>query len=1134
VKRISWTITAALIVGLFLPINAAQAGTTTEACVSGSAILSYPRPLAIDKSGNLFFVDQNNFVIRKVLRGSRSVVNVTFDDTSVAGQALKNELESYRGGNMRLGLDASGNLFIAVDSGWNLVNLVFKLAPSGIVSVVAGTGTDGYTGDGGLATAAKIHDPSGLAVDDSGNIYISDNSENVIRKINASDGKINTVVGGSATFTQLSAPGPLALDSSGQLFIATGDGLILKRTVVGNVSIFAGSQGSPISARSIAVDGNGTVSYLEGSAIYQINSSTKVITKIAGDGGSNYPGNSLEHRLGTPHTIAADSSGNIYVSDSNQFLIKKIDPSTLTISNYVGVPRYVGTGYVYIPTDGTKATYANYRFAQGLAASSNGDIYFSARDNYNTVVKVSKSTGLITNIAGDLTASGGFTADGATAAGAKLDTPGSVALDALGNVYFLDLGNNLLRKIKVSDGKIITIAGTGTSGYSVSDVSAASSPITAGGSDKIAVDSLGNVYLTDNTNHVIRKITAGANPTISNIASGIAVITGLSVDSVNNFLYFSTASAIKKINISSSSPTVTSVATLNTHFVRALAIDPATQTLYYANESPENIRTIGKILNASTSQTTLLAGPTSLVAGGGSLNYVSAGAPATSVRLGNRIELAFSSGTSTLYVGHDFFLTEGSESSAFQAINVSAGTISTVSGLALDGPAPLCVEYEVVPTITAGNNGAQAAAIPATATSAVFSSPSILNTTLKFTSTSATASATVTPVSSNPASSAATPFQIKGSTKIVDIQVTGITGPVTVCLDGAPTDSIFHFVGGKWEELPSRSYANGQVCGVTTSFSPFAAAEPQAIVAPVNSAPDAPASVVATATGKRTATVTFAAPASNGGAVITSYTATSTPGGITKTLNQAGSGTFNIDGLQPGTSYTFAVTAKNANGTSAAGTSNSIKTSAADVASLTSITFTDDGSGTAGKLTWVGSKIDAVLYTGPAGSYPGPFTFGAFSSSWNGSIRNLTPETSYTISIYAISVDGIGESKSLTFKTGVKTDVVKTLNYWNTWLTANTYSNGEAARLFGLLTKFNSLETSPIRSFIKVPVSLASTVSATSLTPKSCSIVSTTAKVDAGMVKALTKETCTISYTVSGPSRAPATLVKDFVFKKVG
>lgn len=1137
VKRISWTIIAALFATLFLPINAAQAATTTEACVSGSAILSYPRPLAIDQSGNLFFVDQNNKVIRKVLRGSRSVVNVTFDDNSVPGQALKNELQSGNGGSLRLGLDATGNLYVAVNYG---VKFVFKLTPSGVVSVVAGNGTDGYTGDGGLATSATIHDPSGLAIDASGNIYISDYSENVIRKINVSDGKINTVVGGSATFPQLSQPGPLTFDPSGQLFIATGNGLILKRSVEGNVSVFAGSESDPISAQSIAVDSNGTVTYLinGGREIYQINSSTKAITKIAGGTVSVYPGNSLDHRFGgdwaAGHTIVVDSSGKVYVTDSHQMMIKKIDPSTLTISEYAGVPRWVGNSYLYIPTDGTKAIYANFRVTQGLAASSNGDIYFSSTSPYNTVVKASKSTGLITNIAGDFTGSGGFAEDGAVAAGAKLNNPASVAVDAAGNVYFLDLDNHRLRKIKVTDGKIITIAGTGTSGYSASDVSAASSAIAVGESDKVAVDSLGNIYLTDNTNRVIRKITSGANPTISNIASGLAVITGLSVDSVNNFLYFSTASAIKKINISSSSPTVTSVATLNTHSVRALAIDPVSQTLYYANESPENVRTIGKIMNASTSQTTLLAGPTSLVAGGGSTNYVSAGAPATSVLLGNRIQLAFSSGTSTLYVGHEFSNDDYHSVGGFQSIDVSTGTISTFVGVPLDGPVPLCAEYEVVPTITPGSNGSQAAAIPATASSAVFSSPSILNTTLKFTSTSATASATVTPLSSNPATSAATPFQIKGSTKIVDIQVTGITGPVTVCLDGAPTDSIFHFTGGQWVELPSRTYADGQVCGVTTSFSPFTAAEPPTTVTPVNSAPGAPASVVATATGKRGASVVFSAPSSNGGSAITSYTAISTPGGVTKTLTQAGSGTFNFDGLQPGTSYTFAVTAKNANGTSSATTSSSIKTTAADVASLTSITFTDDGSGTAGKLSWVGKNIDSVLYTGPASSYPGTFNFGAFSSSWNGSIRNLTPATEYTVSIYAISVDGIGESKSLTFKTGVKTDVVKNLAYWNTWLADNTYYKSEAARLYGLLNKFNSLETSALRSFIKVPISLASTVSATSLTPKSCSVVSTTAKVDAGMVKALTKDTCTISYTVSGPSKAPATLVKDFVFKKVG
>ena len=300
------------------------------------------------------------------------------------------------------------------------------------------------------------------------------------------------------------------------------------------------------------------------------------------------------------------------------------------------------------------------------------------------------------------------------------------------------------------------------------------------------------------------------------------------------------------------------------------------------------------------------------------------------------------------------------------------------------------------------------------------------------------------------------------------------------------------------------------------------------------SAPGAPTISAATAIGKRSATISFSAPASSGGSTITSYTATSIPGGISKTLTQSDGGTFTIDGLQPGTSYTFAVTATNNIGTSVVATSNSIRTIAADVASISSLSFSDDGSGTSGKLVWAGKNIESVLYTGPTSSYPGPFNYGAFTSGWNGTIRNLTPETSYTVSIHAVSIDGVGESKSLTFKTGTKTDVVKNLAYWRSWLPNNTFLPNEAISLMGLLNKFDALVTSPHRSYIKVPLSSVSKVVAISLTPKSCSVVSATAKVDAGLVKAITKETCTISYTVSGPSKAPATLFKDFVFNKVG
>lgn len=164
----------------------------------------------------------------------------------------------------------------------------------------------------------------------------------------------------------------------------------------------------------------------------------------------------------------------------------------------------------------------------------------------------------------------------------------------------------------------------------------------------------------------------------------------------------------------------------------------------------------------------------------------------------------------------------------------------------------------------------------------------------------------------------------------------------------------------------------------------------------------------------------------------------------------------------------------------------------------------------------------------------GDFAFyGALSSSWNGAIVNLTPATSYTISILAVSSDGVGESKSLTFKTATQINLVKDLAFWNSWLKTNTYFTGEAARLSGLLTKFNSLEVVTNRSYLKVPTSRVVLVVATSLTPKSCSVVSATAKVDAGLVKAITNDVCTISYTVSGPSKAPATLVKSIRFKKI-
>ena len=136
------------------------------------------------------------------------------------------------------------------------------------------------------------------------------------------------------------------------------------------------------------------------------------------------------------------------------------------------------------------------------------------------------------------------------------------------------------------------------------------------------------------------------------------------------------------------------------------------------------------------------------------------------------------------------------------------------------------------PTITAGEMNSSVATIPTGVPSATIPATTYLPATTMLFSGVAPTSVILAPVAVNPAPASATPFTLSPTTKIVDISITGtITAPVTVCLDGASTDHLFHYTGGSWVELPSRSYVNGQVCGVTTSFSPFAAAAPAALIA---------------------------------------------------------------------------------------------------------------------------------------------------------------------------------------------------------------------------------------------------------------------------------------------------------------
>jgi len=197
-------------------------------------------------------------------------------------------------------------------------------------------------------------------------------------------------------------------------------------------------------------------------------------------------------------------------------------------------------------------------------------------------------------------------------------------------------------------------------------------------------------------------------------------------------------------------------------------------------------------------------------------------------------------------------------------------------------------------------------------------------------------------------------------------------------------------------------------------------------------------------------------------------------------------------------------------------------------ATVDSVTFADDGTGTGGSLSWKGTNIDSVLYSGPAETYPKAFNYGAYTSSWNGALQNLKPDTTYTFDFWVNSIDDYPSMKTVTFKTGpapVKAET-KDAAYWTKFVDTYVIYAWEASNMKMLMSKFNSIQTSPYRSFIKVPTSRVSTWSATSLTPASCSVAST------GVVTAKSADTCTVSYTVSGPSKAPVTLVRDFKFTR--
>jgi uncharacterized protein (TIGR03437 family) len=267
-------------------------------------------------------------------------------DSGDGGQAINAEID----GPIAVAADSAGNLYIADDNS----NKIRKVSATGVVTTVAGNGTAGYSGDGGAATSAQINRPGGVAVDQAGNVYIADNGNARIRKV-SSNGVITTVAGngtngysgdgGAATSAKIGPPNAVTVDQAGNLYIS--DGNVRKVSASGIITTSA-QFGGPYGAYGVAVDKSGNLYVAEyGNGIVQRVSPNGTIMTIAGTGGFNYSGDggpAISAQLWTPYGIAVDSAGNVYVACPSNDAVRLLQPTGPGLSVTNGASNLSSSG----------------------------------------------------------------------------------------------------------------------------------------------------------------------------------------------------------------------------------------------------------------------------------------------------------------------------------------------------------------------------------------------------------------------------------------------------------------------------------------------------------------------------------------------------------------------------------------------------------------------------------------------------------------------------------------------------------------------------------------------------------------------------------------------------------------------
>ena len=368
---------------------------------------------------------------------------------------------------------------------------------TGLITTFAGNGSSGYSGDDGPATDASMQKPGGVWAGEFGIVYIADTENHCIRKVDAA-GTITTVVGiggshdfsgdgGQATSAQLDNPEGVWVDSSENIYIADTENHVIRKVdaTTGIINTVAGigkqhdytGDGGPATAakldkpRGVWVDSseNIYIADAENHVIRKVDATTGFITTVAGNGSGGYSGDggpATAAELKRPEGVWVDSSENIYIADTENHVIRKVNATTGFITTIAGTGSSGDAG------DDGPAISANINKPKGVWVDESGNILIADTEN-NRVKKVDTSTGIITTVAGN--GSSGYSGDNGPATSASLKNPHSVCIHEAPAPAYLDIAdpsNHRIREVNITTGIITTVAGTLLSGYNGDNITA--------------------------------------------------------------------------------------------------------------------------------------------------------------------------------------------------------------------------------------------------------------------------------------------------------------------------------------------------------------------------------------------------------------------------------------------------------------------------------------------------------------------------------------------------------------------------------------------------------------------------------------------------------------------------------------